>query len=68
MHPKPFSIEMPNQFNFAIDFEYVLYSSTFIYAVLFPQNYMYMWAQRKSFYRELAISNKFNIKLIETKN
>lgn len=43
MEKKPYSIEMPNTFNVAIDFEYVLYSTTIIYVLVFPQNFSYLW-------------------------
>ena len=48
---KPYTIDMPNTWNFAFDFEtVVMYILPVIYLFGFPPLYMYMLSQRKKFY------------------
>jgi very-long-chain (3R)-3-hydroxyacyl-CoA dehydratase len=46
----PFSLEMPNSYNFAFKFDYLLLSLPVVYGLFFPQLYGHMWIQRKKFY------------------
>jgi hypothetical protein len=57
-NPKPFSIMMPNAWNFVFDLEYYIYTIPLQYVYGFPMNYMYMWRQRKSYYTPAVETEK----------
>ena len=46
----PWTIRMPNAWNFAFEFRYLLLISPLLYLGGFPGLYMYMWNQRAKFY------------------
>jgi very-long-chain (3R)-3-hydroxyacyl-CoA dehydratase len=48
--PKRFSIEMPNDWNFAFDMEYLIKLLPLIYIAGFPMNYLYLLGQRKRYF------------------
>ena len=52
MEKKPFTIRMPNQWNFAFEYEYALMIIPLLYVVIFPQLYMHMFRQRAKFLKE----------------
>lgn len=48
---KPYTVYMPNAWNFVIDFEFfVRWGVPLIYLVSFPPLFMYMVRQRRKFY------------------
>ena len=50
---KYYSISMPNEWNFAFDFEYFIYAMPFLYLAFFPLNYFYMLRQRKNYFAQM---------------
>jgi hypothetical protein len=50
MSKKPYTIKMPNAWNFIFDFQIILFIAPFFYLAGFPQLYMHMWRQRARFY------------------
>ena len=48
---RPFTMVMPNKWNFEFSLEYSVYLMYFIYSFGFPQLYMYMISQRAKFYK-----------------
>ena len=50
LESKPFTIRMPNKWNFAFDFQMFLLVLPPLYAWVFPQLYMHMWRQRSKYY------------------
>ena len=48
--PLPWTIRMPNKWNFVFDFRSFMYISPLMYLGGFPGLYLHMWAQRAKFY------------------
>jgi very-long-chain (3R)-3-hydroxyacyl-CoA dehydratase len=47
---KPYTVNMPNKYNFSFEFEYLLMILPLVYTFVFPQLYMMMCRHRTRFY------------------
>ena len=55
--PMPYSISMPNQWNFSFNFAYFLTLLPFLYMIQFPINFMHLVRKRREFYAEIEVKN-----------
>mmetsp|Transcript_5464 Transcript_5464/g.4158 ORF Transcript_5464/g.4158 Transcript_5464/m.4158 type:complete len:125 (+) Transcript_5464:303-677(+) len=51
--PRPYSLAMPNPYNFAWDIVTLIYCMPIIYITTWPLNYKYMFVQRSQYYKAL---------------